>query len=174
MWWLHRFSFDDNVSRRVTSTFGWPLSPKQTEVYLSSAGDSATGTVPLDFAVAMGNPHQIWDVLLLIEERATSDADILTLQQNLESKLLPALQDKNKYPELRFGIGGFTDATKSVRILQDLTSVGSNNLWVFQRALSGLKASNAGAGQLRALYSITSPGVKPSKASFLKNLFRCE
>eukprot|EP00027_Filamoeba_sp_ATCC50430_P012319 CAMPEP_0168578720 /NCGR_PEP_ID=MMETSP0413-20121227/21484_1 /TAXON_ID=136452 /ORGANISM="Filamoeba nolandi, Strain NC-AS-23-1" /LENGTH=2378 /DNA_ID=CAMNT_0008612587 /DNA_START=71 /DNA_END=7207 /DNA_ORIENTATION=- len=150
-----RFSFDDSISRRVTTEFGWPVSPSLTEVYLTS---SAVGTleVPVDVRVNMGQAQTVWDVFLMVEDVTTGSDAYVNLQNLITRKLLPALADESKYPDFRLGLGSFANDDYQVKIMQTLSSVESNNQWVFQRSLAGMTGGAGLAtpdGQMRALYA---------------------
>jgi len=150
-----RFSFNDTISRRVTTEFGWPVTPSLTEVYLTSA-PVGTLEVPVDVRVNMGEAHVVWDMFLMMEDVATGSDAYVNLQNIITRKLLPALADESKYPDFRLGLGSYAHDDYQVKIMQTLSSVETNNQWVFQRSLAGMTGGAGLAapdGQMKALYA---------------------
>jgi len=131
-----RYSFDEKVSRRVTSNFGWPVNPVDTEVYLSTFD---TKDLPIDIRVNSGDRHDVFDILVMLE--ANVDDDLIRIISGLRN-LLTTLQDTKKFPNVQLGFARYGN---SVNLVQNLGGVSSNNVWQYQRALESFTGSNTEA-----------------------------
>ena len=156
-----RYSFNDSVSRRVTTDFGWPVAPSNTEVFLSSAPIGQL-EVPVDVRVNMGVTQTVWDVVLLLPSFSTAD-DLINLQNVIKTRVLSILQQQDKYPSVRLAIATFNGAGV-VSIAIDLTTVDSTTVYAFSRAIEGVIGTNSNVtnNQLTALNSLASAGAKPN------------
>jgi hypothetical protein len=130
---------NNNVSRRVTMQFGWPVTPAYTEVILTNTGATS---VPVDIRINAGNLGNVWDVVLALE--SSVDDDLITMINSIQAKLLPTLQDVNQFPNLAFGLTryGSSGSSASATILKDLGNVNPNTVWQYQRALESFSGSD--------------------------------
>jgi hypothetical protein len=160
-----RFSFDERISRRVTSQFGFPVNPVKAEVYLTTAvgSDNPDRELPVDLSVSAVDLGNVWDVLLMVSPRTsqTSSSGITAfntkVRSALETSLLPSLLDARQYPELGLAISTYGD---SVRLARDFTEVREDTLYLFGQPIQTISnmASEANDRQVSALAGIVPAG----------------
>lgn len=89
-----RYSFDNDVSRRLTQEYAFPVSPGYTDVFLTEASSPGNIDLPLELNVAVGAPEKIqWDLVFLNAWSANHKATWST-------QLVDFLKEMAEYPNV--------------------------------------------------------------------------
>jgi hypothetical protein len=151
-----RYSFDDTISRRLTTQFNWPVDPNSTEVFLA---DSGSVDLPIELTIDIGNTEaQAWDLLWVMPACSGVDGPSLNYFKTHASDIYATLTSKN----LAFSIMKYGWDTQ-ISFVTTL-SAGRPTLATFTDTLTSVVNSMYSSGGtssavLAALNRITDPAV---------------
>lgn len=152
-----RYSFDDDVSRALTTSFGWPVSPDSEEVYLTDL--STADDLPIDLVVDVGDTETTpWDLIWVMSAQSgNNEADINTYN-TFAADIYSALTSRSvAWATAKYGYAG------QYSIMTTITS-SKPDYTTFKNTLTRLQlytnpgTSSLGA-QLSAIYAIAHPDI---------------
>jgi hypothetical protein len=116
-----RYTFDDNVTRRLTQIAGFPSNPAVTDVFTSTTSNLQ---LPVDLSVVIQPHNQVpWDVVLLSEFHEVNRPSWKTAMDGIRTDLLSG------YPNSAIGFGALVPAATAplaYRMLSPMTNPNSN------------------------------------------------